>query len=66
MFKVFDPFSTIESLPDILDIDLCFGLFITQSEFWLEEFDQFTIELLSERSAKYILTTFAMKLVGCS
>ena len=46
MFKAFDPFSTIGSLLDILDIDWCLGLFISQSDLWLEEFDQFTFEFL--------------------
>ncbi len=46
MFKVFDPFSTIGSLLDILDIDWCLGLFISQSDLWLEEFDQLTFEFL--------------------
>ncbi len=46
MFKVFDPFSSIGSLLDILDIDWCLGLLNSQSDLWLEGFDEFIFEFL--------------------
>ncbi len=46
MFKVFDPFSTIGSLLDMLDMDQCLGLFISQIDLWLGELDLFTFEFL--------------------